>query len=217
MRSRMAERGHTFITPTHTGLGERSHLAHPDVDLEFHIADILAVLEYEDLTDVIMVGHSYGGMVATGVADRARERISVLVYVDAHVPNDGDSMSSLNPECFEGMKKLAYEKGEGWKMPPSVMPDDAADEDREWTMPRRMPQPIKTFEQPLKFQHGEITVPRTYIYCARIRPGNHLRPYYERAQKEGWNALEIDSSHNPHISMPDEFTDILDKIAKDIS
>ena len=60
MRSRMAERGHTFITPTHTGLGERSHLAHPDVDLEFHIADILAVLEYEDLTDVIMVGHSYG-------------------------------------------------------------------------------------------------------------------------------------------------------------
>lgn len=130
MRTRMAERGHDFITPTLTGLGERAHLAHRDVDLELHIADILAVLEFENLTDVILIGHSYGGMVATGVADRARERVSALIYVDAHVPRDGDSISSLTPERFEEMKKLADEKGEGWKMTPSKMPDDTADEDR---------------------------------------------------------------------------------------
>lgn len=82
-------------------------------------------------------------------------------------------------------------------------------------MPLRMPQPIKTFEQPLNFQHGELTISRTYIYCSRFRPGDHLRPYMERARSEGWSVLEIDSSHNPHITMPDELTDILDKIAKD--
>lgn len=217
MRSRMTERGHLFITPTHTGLGERAHLSHRDVDLELHIADILGVLEFEDLTDVIMIGHSYGGMVATGVADRARERVTALIYVDAHVPRDGDSISSLTPERFEGMKKLTKKTGEGWKMPPTEMPDDTSDEDREWTKSRRMPQPIKTFEQPLKLKHGTPTIPRTYIYCSRIRPGDHFRQYLERARKEGWGVLEIDSSHNPHISMPDELTDILDEIAKEVS
>jgi pimeloyl-ACP methyl ester carboxylesterase len=217
MRARMAERGHVLVTPTHTGLGERAHLLNRDVDLELHIADILGVLEFEDLTDVIMIGHSYGGMVATGVADRARERVSAVIYVDAHVPRDGDSISTLTPERFERMKKLADEKGEGWKIPPTEMPDDTSDEDREWAMPRRKPQPIKAFEQPLKFHHGELTVPRIYVYCTRIRPGDHFRQYLERAREEGWDIYEMDSSHNPHINIPDELTDILDEISKAIS
>ncbi len=96
MHPPMAARGHRLIAPTYTGLGERGHLARPDIDLETHIADILGVLAFEDLSDVSLIGHSYGGMVATGVADRARDRISQLIYIDAFVPDDGQSLLDLN-------------------------------------------------------------------------------------------------------------------------
>src|ERR1700709_2108378 len=91
LHPRMQARGHRLITPTLTGLGERSHLAHSDIDLETHIADILGVLKYEDLRGINLIGHSYSGMVSTGVADRARERIAQLIYIDAFVPRDGES------------------------------------------------------------------------------------------------------------------------------
>jgi pimeloyl-ACP methyl ester carboxylesterase len=88
MHPLMARRGHRLVTPTYTGLGERAHLARPDIDLDAHIADILAVLEYEDLSRINLIGHSYGGMVATGVADRARTRVVQLIYLDAFAPDD---------------------------------------------------------------------------------------------------------------------------------
>src|SRR5665213_1696233 len=97
MHPPMAARGHRLITPTFTGLGERGHLARPDIDLETHIADILGVLAFEDLTHMSLIGHSYGGMVATGVADRARARIARLIYIDAFAPADGDSVVELLP------------------------------------------------------------------------------------------------------------------------
>ena len=86
MHPLMAASGHRLVTPTYTGLGERAHLANPSIDLETHIEDILNVIKYEDLRDIVLVGHSYGGMVATGVADRARDRVTQLIYVDAFVP-----------------------------------------------------------------------------------------------------------------------------------
>jgi pimeloyl-ACP methyl ester carboxylesterase len=88
----MSAAGHRLITPTYTGLGERDHLASPSNDLETHIQDVLAVIKYEDLNDVVLIGHSYGGMVATGVADRARDRITQLIYLDAFVPREGQSL-----------------------------------------------------------------------------------------------------------------------------
>ena len=84
------------MTPTYTGLGERAHLANPSIDLETHIQDILNVIKYEDLRDIVLVGHSYGGMVATGVADRARDRVTQLIYIDAFVPEEGQSLLDLN-------------------------------------------------------------------------------------------------------------------------
>ena len=105
MHPLMSARGHRLITPTLTGLGERSHLARPDIDLETHIADILGVLKYEDLTGVNLIGHSYSGMVATGVADRARERIKQLIYVDAFVPRDGESAFDVLPESVRAQRQ----------------------------------------------------------------------------------------------------------------
>src|SRR5919205_384080 len=94
-RPLLSAAGHEVFTPSYTGLGERAHLAHPLVDLETHIQDILAVIDCEDLRDFILIGHSYGGMVATGVADRVPERVRHLVYVDAFVPADGQSLNDL--------------------------------------------------------------------------------------------------------------------------
>src|SRR5262245_39180804 len=91
MHALLSKAGHRLVTPTYTGLGERAHLAHRDIDLETHILDVLSVPRCEDLEGVILIGHSYGGMVATGVADRAGDRIAALVYLDAFAPRDGES------------------------------------------------------------------------------------------------------------------------------
>src|SRR5258708_16078648 len=105
MQPLMAARGHELFTPTCTGLGERAHLAHRDLNLESHIADMLAVLEFEDLKNVILIGHSYGGMVATGVADRARDKIKQLVYLDAFAPEGGKSAIHYIPPQPPGLPR----------------------------------------------------------------------------------------------------------------
>jgi pimeloyl-ACP methyl ester carboxylesterase len=210
MHPLMTARGHRLVTPTYTGLGERAHLARPDIDLDTHIADILGVLEMEDLSGVNLIGHSYGGMVATGVADRARARIAQLIYIDAFAPNDGDSVYDLLPEATRAQRRGSTE---GWRIAPGPMPPDTAPEDVAWCLPRRMPQPAKTFEQKLKMQNGPLTLPRHYIYCARRPPDDRFRPFYERAKREGWGAHEIDSSHNPHITCPEVLADLLARIA----
>ena len=211
MRPLMRARGHELFTPTYTGIGERAHLAHPDIDLDTHIADILGVLDYEDLMGVTLIGHSYGGMVATGVADRARGRIAKLIYLDAFAPEDGDSLMDLIPP--EARAQRQARTPDGWRIPPTPMPADTAPDDVEWCKPRRVPQPAKTFEQKLTLQNGPLTLPRHYIYCTRITPGDRFRRFLERARRESWGVDEIDSSHNPHITCPDALMVLLDRAA----
>lgn len=211
MHPLLRARGHELVTPTYTGLGERAHLAHPGLDLDSHIADIAAVLETEDLHDIALVGHSYGGMVATGVADRMRERVACLIYVDAFAPRAGDSVFSLTPHRRATMGEEARQHG-GF-IPPQPMPPDTPDMDRAWAAPRRKPQPVKTFEQALVLTRGEPSAPRHYIYCSRCPPDDRFRPFYERARAENWGAWEIDASHNPHITAPEALAALLHAIA----
>jgi pimeloyl-ACP methyl ester carboxylesterase len=214
MRPLLRAAGHEFWTPTYSGLGERAHLASPAIDLDTHIRDVLGVLEMEDLRDVVLIGHSYGGMVATGVADRARPRIAQLTYLDAFVPRDGESLLDLQPaEVRERMRELARSAGEGWRLPPNPMPADTPAADVAWAAGRRLPQPIKTFEQALRLDGNVQPPPRSYIYCRRIGPTDVFRQFAERAQREsGWRYFEIDSSHNPHITAPQELAALLEKI-----
>ena len=130
MHPLMAAAGHRLVTPTYTGLGERAHLANPSIDLETHIEDVLDVIKYEDLRDIVLVGHSYGGMVATGVADRARDRVTQLIYIDAFVPADGQSLFDLNEVARQRMQELAT--GDGWRVPPNPTPPDTSPADLEW-------------------------------------------------------------------------------------
>src|SRR5262249_58738298 len=122
-------------------------------------------------------GHSYGGMVATGVADRARERIAQLIYLDAFVPKDGQSLFDLQiAEARERMRELARTAGDGWRLPPNPMPADTPPADQAWAAGRRLPHPLKAFEQPLRLASREPPPPRSYIYCRRARPGAGVRP-----------------------------------------
>src|SRR5450432_3184905 len=142
MHPLMHAAGHRLVTPTYTGLGEREHLANPSIDLETHIQDILNVIKYEDLRDIVLIGHSYGGMVATGVADRARDRIAQLIYLDAFVPKDGQSLHDLNEPGRQRDQDLA-KAGDGWRIPPMPPPPDTAPADAAWLAERRIHMPIK--------------------------------------------------------------------------
>jgi pimeloyl-ACP methyl ester carboxylesterase len=213
MRPLLRAAGHEIWTPTYTGLGERAHLASSAIDLDTHIQDVIAVLDMEDLRDIVLIGHSYGGMVATGVADRARNRIAQVIYLDAFVPRDGQSLFDLQPpEARERMREVARTAGEGWRLPPNPMPPDTPEADVAWAAPRRLPQPLKTFETPVRLS-ANAPPPRSYIYCRRSGPGDAFRQFLERAQREaGWRHFEIDASHNPHITAPQPLLALLQQI-----
>jgi pimeloyl-ACP methyl ester carboxylesterase len=211
MRPLMAAAGHELYTPTQTGIGERVHLAHRGINLDTHIQDLLAVLEFEDVRNAILVGHSYGGMVATGVADRARDKIKHLVYLDAFAPEGGKSAADYMPaERAEMVRKNAID---GWKVPSSPVPPDTSPGDMAWLSARRVPQPLQCFEQKLVLKNGPLSVPRTYIYAQRHNPGDPFRQFMQRARKEGWPVYEMDASHSPHVTAPEALMEILNKVA----
>jgi pimeloyl-ACP methyl ester carboxylesterase len=211
MHPLMDAAGHRLVTPTYTGLGERAHLANPSIDLETHIADILNVIKYEDLSDIVLLGHSYGGMVATGVADRVPDRIAQLIYLDAFVPRDGQSLLDLNEPARQSMRERVA-SGDGWRIQPNPTPPDTPQADLDWVTERRVDMPIKCFETGIKLKR-EPTLPRSYIYATRITPADTFGQFATRAKNEpGWNYYEIDASHSPAITAPEALMALLEKI-----
>jgi pimeloyl-ACP methyl ester carboxylesterase len=197
--------GHDVFTPSLTGIGERKHLATGAVDLSAHIADVLGTLQCERLGDVVLVGHSYGGMVVTGVADRAPERIGTLVYLDAFVPQHGQALMDLvGPER---RASLATGTAPVPPLPPQAQgmkhPDEIA-----WLEGRRDAQPIKTFTQPLALE-GRYRGARGYVFCTGYSPTS-FAPFAERARNDpAWRYHELPTHHYPHISLPRETAGVL--------
>ena len=208
MRPLLRAAGHDIFTPSYTGLGERAHLAAPGIDLDTHIADVLGVLQCEDLRDVVLIGHSYGGMVATGVTDRAEGRVTKLIYLDAFAPKGGQSLFQLVGAETEEKMRAGAAAGDGWRVPANPMPPDTPADYVEWAASRRKPQPMKCFEQPLTLSGRPLPV-AGYIYCTRIAPGDVFRQFADRARAEDWPYAEMDASHNPHITCPEELRDVL--------
>jgi pimeloyl-ACP methyl ester carboxylesterase len=212
MHPLMAASGHRLITPTYTGLGERAHLATPNIDLETQVQDMLGVIETEELNDIVLVAHSYGGMVGTAVADRVPQRIRKLVYLDAFVPHDGQSMLSLQPEAAQQAMRTAVKAGDGWRAAPNPPPPDTSAEDAKWINAHRMPHPFKCFESPVALRNGDTRVPRAYIYCMRKTAADTFGQFAERAKREKWSYHEIDASHSPHVTAPQALATLLNTI-----
>jgi pimeloyl-ACP methyl ester carboxylesterase len=208
--------GHEVFTPTYTGLGERAHQSSRAITLDTHIADVLGVIECEDLKDIVLVGHSYGGMVATGVADRAGARIARLVYLDAVVPEHGQSMHDLLPDETRARHlEGAAARGDGWLVPPGPPPPDTLPEDLAWVAPRRRGQPIGTLTQKIVLSSLGARSPRTYIYCTRIAPSDDFGQFARRFRADpGWQYVEMDASHSPNVTAPEALVHILDQAAR---
>lgn len=213
MHPLMATAGHRLIVPTYTGLGEKEHLANPTNDLETHIQDLLGVIKFEELNDIVLVSHSYGGMVATGVADRVPERIRRVIYVDSFVPQDGQSLFDIAPAATVELFRAGIAAGDGWRIPPMPIPDDTSPADKEWIGKFRMPQSVKCFDSKLKLANGDTKLPRAYIYALKHPPADTFRPFAERAKSEGWDYREIDASHSAQITAPETLAKLLNELA----
>jgi pimeloyl-ACP methyl ester carboxylesterase len=202
--SLLRARGHEVFTPSLTGIGERSHLASADVDLSLHTRDILQVIAYERLSDFVLVGHSYGGMVVTGVADRAPEKIRRLVYLDAFVPKDGESLVDLaRPEMREKILALP-----GWQVPPPGPQGITDPEELAWLQSRRDPQPIGTMKEKVSVKGGYRGA-RTYIFCSGYSPST-FAPFAAAIKGDkAWQYHELPTHHYPQVSMPRELAAIL--------
>ena len=213
MHPLMQAAGHRLVTPTYTGLGERAHLANASIDLNSHIEDMLNVIKYEDLRDIVLIGHSYGGMVATGVADRARDKVRQLIYVDAFVPEDGQSLLDLNEVARARMQELS-KSGDGWRVPPNPTPSDTSPADVEWLTraPRRHADQM--FRDQAQAAGGPLTLPRSYIYATRITPADTFGPFARMTKGDpAWSYYEIDASHSPNVTAPEALMALLQKIA----
>jgi pimeloyl-ACP methyl ester carboxylesterase len=207
----LRDAGHEVHTPTLTGLGERAHLARPEIDLELHVQDLVAVLETEELRQVTLVGHSYGGMVVTGAAARLSGRIGQLVYLDAFVPEPGKSvLDYVAPERAQAMRDGAHAEGEGWKVPP--FPPErfgvTSQRDTEWLNKHLVPQPLRTLEQPLPAAGGE-RLKRSYIYCSGRSTGS-FEQFAERLRDDRkWTFHEVKTGHDAMVTAPGEVARIL--------
>src|SRR5262245_22212175 len=210
--------GHEVFTPTLTGLGGWAHLLSPEIDLETHIKDILGVLKWEDLRDVILVGHSYAGMIITAVAAQAAERLAHLVYLDAFVPKDGEALTDLiGPEFLAAFQESVRVEGEGWKLPP--LPLDVLgiteEQDKRWMQPKLVDQPFKTFSQPVHLSGEEAAgrLPRTFIYCNQPAIGPYDQ-FAERARdEENWRYREIATGHFPMVTAARRTAELLLELA----
>jgi len=210
--------GHEAYTPTLTGLGERSHLLAPDIDLDHHIRDVVAVLHYEDLRDVILVGHSYGGMVVTGVADRAAERIGRLVYLDAANPVNGQSLvdvagpiiNATRPSgaTVDGVELVLLPFPEAGAFYGVTDADDIA-----WMADRLTGHPWKCFEQPLVLTNEDAlwAIPQYHIVCTSTL-ATRDRTLMANARDEG-RLWEIDTGHDLMLTEPRAVADALLEIA----
>jgi pimeloyl-ACP methyl ester carboxylesterase len=210
--------GHLVYTPTLSGLGERSGLLTAAVDLELHTKDIAAVLHYEDLRDVILVGHSYGGMVITGAADKAVDRVGKLVFLDAATPRNGQSLvdvagpviNAVRPmgQVVDGIELVLLPAPDAGLLYGVTDPDDLA-----WMAERLTGHPWKCFDQPLALQNEEAlwAIPQYHVICSSTLPTRD-KALMDRARAEG-RLFEIDTGHDLMITEPVRTADALLQVA----
>lgn len=217
---RLRAGGHVAHAATLTGSGDRSHLLSADIRLATHVQDVVATVEAEELADVVLVGHSYAGLVITGAADRLLGadpgRIRHLVYVDAVTPHRGESWSSQHPpETVAARIEAAKASGGVSLAPPDASAFGLAGADRDWVNRRQTPFPFSVYRDPLEFDATRVArVPRTFVDCNSPALAT-IAVMRQRVRSEpGWNVVEIATGHDPMVSEAEVLGDILLRCAK---
>ena len=201
--ARLHSAGHAAIPATLTGLGERAHLIAPHIGLDTHVTDIVGLMHYRDLTAVTLVGHSYGGMVITAVAEQVPDRIRRLVYLDASVPQDGESNDDvIGPEMAAQLRSDAQASGEGWRVPPAAyVLRGLEDATRAGVEQRLTPHPLRSFSQPVRLRsRAAAALPRAFIRTSM--QSELYGRLIGRARDAGWYCRELTGGHYTMLSEP---------------
>ena len=214
VRPLLRERGHEVHTPTLTGVGERSHLLRPDIDLSTHIRDVANVLEYEDLADVVLVGHSYAGMVVAGVAGQVPERIAQVIYLDAYTPRPGESWFDLQPD---GVADAIRAQADGSPYRGPHRPADLGVTDPEiaaWAAPRLTSHPLATYAEKLPAGKPEPRpIRRAFVHCTQGQSVARFARFAAEAEAAGWPVRYLATGHDAMLTVPEELARVLDGIA----
>ena len=213
--ARVAERlqaaGHTVFAPTLTGLCDRSHLLAPTVSLMTHIKDVAGLLDWEELRDVVLVGHSYGGMVITGAADRTADRVRTLVYLDAFYPKHGQCAMDLRaPEQVAATMEAARTRGAGWRIPPTSAATFLVNEaDRAWVDSKCTDLPLACFTEPLHLSGAvDRITDRVYIRASGY-PSVPFDTALAECRSAGIACHEIPVGHDVMVDAPEDLTRVL--------
>jgi pimeloyl-ACP methyl ester carboxylesterase len=211
VRDTLQQEGHIVFTPTLTGLGERAHLASPDIELSTHVTDIVNVIDYEDLSDVVLVGHSYAGLVIPSVANKIPERIRMLIYLDALTVEHGKSAMEIYGSSDRG-KDLSRRASEDknrycrWEEEDLMRWGIAGHDDEEWVRRHLTAHPFKTMEGTVEFDNPDAhIIPAAYIKCGAVTADAQNRMLKNR----GWRLLGLDAGHDAMITAPTALTDML--------
>jgi len=211
---RLRARGHAVFTPTLTGLGERAHLLHPDIDLSLHVADVLGTIRCERLSDIVLVGHSYGGCVISGVAEAAPNKIRSIVFLDAFIPDNGEFLFDIVQPAVKEVIQGVLDRGE------TIVPvrDAAAfkvnEKDRAWVDSLATPQPIRTMTEKIKLMGARDRIAKKIYIRASGYPNVSFDKAYARVKADrGWRTYEVPCGHDVMIDDPDRLTDILLEVA----
>jgi pimeloyl-ACP methyl ester carboxylesterase len=218
VRGPLRAAGHEVFTPSLTGIGERAHLASPQVNLTTHVTDVANTVLYEDLTDIVLLGYSYGGMVVTGALEHIADRVAHLVYLDAFLPADGQSLKDLSGA---GYGTSAVGPGSEWLVPPMARNFDSADQ-AAWNFARRSAHPVGCFTEPVRLRQPLEDYPftRTYIKATedpRAPDGEREHPFWRAAERTktdpAWRYREIDTDHMIPMKRPGELAELLLELA----
>jgi pimeloyl-ACP methyl ester carboxylesterase len=209
----LTAKGHDVFTPTLTGVAERSHLLTPDIDLATHILDVVNEMTWQELKDVVLVGHSYAGMVMSGVAEKMEQAIGSFVMLDAFLPESGQSLVDLQPPPARDAV-LAAEGGGATVMPPRpAAMFNVNDKDRAWVDAQCTPHPIKCFTQTLALSGARERIAKK----AYIRAASYPSPPFDHglatARARGWRSYEVVCGHDVMLDRPERLAEILQEVA----
>jgi pimeloyl-ACP methyl ester carboxylesterase len=212
----LRRRGHVVHAPSMTGMGDRRHLLSRDITFETHVMDFVNTILVERLDDVVLCGHSFGGIVTTAVADRVADRVRGLVFLDAFLARDGQSVFDLSPPWRTAeILEAARLHGDGWTVPPQHFERWVEDPvDRAWVMEMAGPHPLEAMRQPLSLTGaGDAIANRTYVVAEQYRPSPFWQFHDALKDDPSWHVTGLPTLHDAMISMPDAVAAILEDAA----